>query len=197
MEKNKLILYFYFGVHFLLCGQTKTSQQILSQISTEGEILGFVEHCQERTIRTQIPIIPPLLGDNKLKTSSKYGYRIHPIYHTLKFHAGIDMTTTTTDTIVVSADGVIEQVGYQSGLGNYIVVRHKFGFMTLYGHLKEVFVKPSQIIGVAQTIGLMGNTGMVTGKHLHYTIIKNGYYLNPFLMMYLFLRVPIDNRNSF
>ena len=49
-----------------------------------------------------------LLGDNKIKTSSKYGYRIHSIYHTLKFHAGIDMTATTTDTIVVSADGIVE-----------------------------------------------------------------------------------------
>ena len=176
-------------------GQAKTSQQILSQISTEGEILGFVEHCQDRAILTQIPIIPPLLGDNKLKTSSKYGYRIHPIYHTLKFHAGIDMATTTTDTIVVSAEGVVEQMGYQSGLVNYIVVRHQFGFVTLYGHLKTVFVRPNQIIGVAQTIGLVGNTGIVTGKHLHYTIIKNGYYLNPYLMMYLFLKVPIGNIN--
>ena len=193
MGKNKLLFCFYFGVHFLLCGQTKTSKQILSQISTEGEILGFVEHCQDRAILTQIPIIPPLLGDNKLKTSSKYGYRIHPIYHTLKFHAGIDMTATTTDTIVVSANGVVEQVGYQSGLGNYIVVRHQVGFMTLYGHLKGIFVKPNQIIEVAQAIGLMGSTGMVTGKHLHYAIIKNGYYLNPYLMMYLFLKVPIGN----
>ena len=176
MGKNKLIFYFYFGVHFLLCGQTKTSQQILTQISTEGEILGFLENCQEKAILTQIPIIPPVLGDKKLKTSSKFGYRIHPIYHQLKFHAGIDMTTTTTDTIVVSADGVVEQVGYQSGLGNYIVVRHQFGFMTLYGHLKAIFVKPKQVIVVTQSIGLMGNTGMVTGKHLHYAIIKNGYY---------------------
>ena len=193
MGKNKLLFCFYFGIHFLLSGQTKMPQQILTQISTDGEILGFVEHCQNRAIWTQIPIIPPLLGDNKLKTSSEYGYRIHPIYHTLKFHAGIDMTATTTDTIVVSADGVVEQVAYQSGLGNYIVVRHQFGFMTLYGHLKMVFVKPNQIIGVAQIIGLMGSTGMVTGKHLHYAIIKNGYYLNPYLMMYLFLKVPIGN----
>ena len=108
MGKNKLLFCFYFGIHFLLLGQTKTSQQILSQISTEGEILGFVENCQEKAIWTQIPIIPPLLGENKLNTSSKYGYRIHPIYHTLKFHAGIDMTATTTDTIVVSADGIVE-----------------------------------------------------------------------------------------
>lgn len=193
MGKNKVLCLIILGIHFLVSGQVKSTVQILSHLSNEGEILGFVENCKERNIWSKIPIIPPILSKKKLKTSSKYGYRIHPIYHALKFHRGIDMVAIETDTIVVSADGIVQQMGYQNGLGLYIVVRHQYGFMTLYGHLNAVFVKPNQVVNMAQEIGLMGNTGLVTGKHLHYSIIKNGFYLNPFLMMYLFLKVPNGN----
>ena len=184
-----MLLYFYFGVHFFAVGQIKSTEQILNQLSNEGEILGFVENCKEKNIWSKIPIIPPILSE-KLKTSSKYGYRIHPINHALKFHSGNDILPIETDTIVVSADGTVEQIGYQSGLGLFVMIRHQYGFMTLYGHLNAVFIRPNQAVKVAQAIGLMGNTGIVTGKHLHYSIIKNGYYLNPLLMMYLFLKVP-------
>ena len=192
MGKNKMLCLIILGIHFSVGGQVKSTELILSQLSKEGEMLGFVENCencQERTIWSKIPIIPPILSERKLKTSSKYGYRTHPVYHALKFHSGIDIVAET-DTIVVSADGIVEQMGYQNGLGLFVVMRHQYGFMTIYGHLNAVFVKPNQVVKVAQAIGLMGNTGMVTGKHLHYSIIKNGFYLNPFLMMNLYLKVP-------
>lgn len=190
MAKNKMLLYFYFGIHFLVFGQAKSNEQVLNDLVSEGEIVGFVEHCYDKNIWSKIPIIPPILSHKNLKTSSKYGYRLHPIYHELKFHGGIDVVAIETDTIVVTADGIVDQVGYQNGLGLFILVRHQYGFMTLYGHLNAIFVKPNQAVKIAQTIGLMGNSGTVTGKHLHYSIIKNGFYLNPFLMMYLFLKVP-------
>lgn len=195
MGKNKILLCFYFGIQFLIVGQRKSTEMILDQLSNEGEILGFVENCKEKNILFKIPMIPPILS-KKLRTSSKYGYRIHPIYQALKFHSGIDILPIETDTIVVSAEGVVEQIGYQNGLGLFVLIRHEYGFMTLYGHLNTIFVKPNQAVKVAQAIGLMGNTGTVTGKHLHYSIIKNGYYLNPFLMIYLFLKVPNRNISS-
>lgn len=196
MGKNKMLCLIIFGITFSVSGQVKSTEQILNKLSNEGEILGFVENYKEGNIWAKIPIIPPMLCDKKLKTSSKYGYRLHPIYHELKFHSGIDIVATGTDTIVVTADGIVKQIGYQNGLGLFVVIRHQYGFITLYGHLNAVFVKPNQVVKVAQTIGLMGNTGMVTGKHLHYSIIKNGFYLNPFLMMYLYLKVLDENINS-
>jgi murein DD-endopeptidase MepM/ murein hydrolase activator NlpD len=190
MEKIKKILLIYFLIPYAGFGQDIRLENMLSQISTNGEIAGFVENCFEPKIFNKIPIIPPILSKNKLNTSSKYGYRIHPIYHTLKFHAGIDITSYENDTVIAPAEGVIYRIGYQSELGNFIVIQHQYGFMTLYGHLADFFVKPKQKVSVGQTIGLMGQSGMVTGKHLHYGIIKNGFYVNPFLMMYLFLKAP-------
>jgi murein DD-endopeptidase MepM/ murein hydrolase activator NlpD len=196
MEKIKKIILIYLVIPYFGFGQDNKLENLLSQISTNGEITGFVENCYEPKIFHKIPIIPPILSRNKLNTSSKYGYRIHPIYHTLKFHAGIDIAITETDTIVATADGVIHQMGYQSELGNFIVIQHSYGFMTLYGHLAETFVKPKQQVSVGQAIGLMGQSGMVTGKHLHYCIIKNEFYVNPFLMLYLFLKAPPHKINS-
>jgi murein DD-endopeptidase MepM/ murein hydrolase activator NlpD len=195
MEKVKYQIIIYLIAPFFIFGQDKQLENLLSQISTNGEITGFVENCSESKLFHKIPIIPPILSNKTLHTSSKYGYRIHPIYHTLKFHSGIDIAATENDTLIATADGKVSQIGYQSDLGNFIVIQHQYGFMTLYGHLSEIFVKTKQKVGMGQTIGLMGKTGKVTGKHLHYCIIKNGFYLNPFLMMYLFLRVPNQKIN--
>lgn len=196
MEKIKYLLIIYFMIPFLVWGQDHKLENLLSQITTNGEIAGFVENCYEPKIFPKIPIIPPILSGKKLNTSSNYGYRIHPILRTRKFHAGIDLVTSETDTLIATADGVIYQIGYQSDLGNFICIRHEYGFMTLYGHLSVIFVKPHQKVSVGQTIGLMGNSGRVTGKHLHYCLIKNGFYLNPFLVMYLYLKVPIPQINT-
>jgi murein DD-endopeptidase MepM/ murein hydrolase activator NlpD len=191
MGKNKLILWIYLMVIFGANGQIKSPETILNHLSREGEIVGFVEHCVDcidKNTWVKIPIIPPLLSQTKLRTSSKFGYRIHPIKHELKFHSGIDMIALETDTVVATACGVVQQTGYKNGLGLFVLIRHSYGFMTLYGHLNTIFIKPNQVINVTQPIGLVGNTGLVTGKHLHYSIIKNGFYLNPNLMMYLFLK---------
>ena len=190
MEKIKKILLIYFMMPYSGFGQDIRLENMLSQISTNGEIAGFVENCHKPKFFNKIPIIPPILSSKRLNTSSKYGHRIHPIYHSPKYHAGIDITAIETDTIISTADGVIYQLGYQSELGNFIIIQHQYGFMTLYGHLSEILVVSKQSIRLGQIIGLMGNSGTVTGKHLHYGIIKNGFYLNPFLMMYLFLKVP-------
>ncbi|MCU0469650.1 MAG: M23 family metallopeptidase [Arcicella sp.] len=190
MGKNKLIIWIYLSISFNMNGQNKSSETILNQLSREGEIIGFVENYHEKNIWVNFPIIPPLLSETKLKKSSKYGYRTHPIHHALKFHSGLDLITLETDTVVATANGIVQQVGYQNGLGLFIVIRHEYGFMTLYGHLNAVFVQVNQVVDMAQSIGLMGNTGIVTGKHLHYSIIKNGFYLNPLLIMYLFQKVP-------
>jgi murein DD-endopeptidase MepM/ murein hydrolase activator NlpD len=196
MEKIKKIILIYLMIPYFGFGQDNQLENLLSKISTNGEIAGFVENCYEPKIFNKIPIIPPILSNNKLKTSSKYGYRIHPIYHTLKFHAGIDITSYESDTVIAPADGVICQIGYQSSLGNFIIIQHEYGFMTLYGHLSEICVKPKQQVSVGKNIGLMGQSGIVTGKHLHYCIIKNGFYLDPFLMIYLFLEVPNQKNSS-
>lgn len=103
--------------------------------------------------------------------SSKYGQRWG------RTHKGIDITGNST--IMAADDGVIEFVGTKSGYGNTIIINHKNGYKTLYGHLKSITIKKGAIVEKGDAIGIMGSTGRSTGVHLHFEIHKNGTIENP------------------
>lgn len=103
--------------------------------------------------------------------SSKFGMRWG------RMHKGIDMTGGKT--IMAADNGVIEFVGQKTGYGNCIIVNHKNGYKTLYGHLKSIGVKKGQIVEKGDSLGIMGSTGESTGVHLHFEITKNGVLQNP------------------
>lgn len=75
---------------------------------------------------------------------------------------------------VVTAGG-----GWNSGYGNFVIVDHGNGFITLYAHLNSIFVKPGETVSRGQQIGTMGSTGNSTGPHLHFEIRYNGAPYNP------------------
>lgn len=103
--------------------------------------------------------------------TSKYGSRWG------RSHEGIDMTGNKT---IMAADaGVVEFAGTKNGYGNAIIINHKNGFKTLYGHLKSYSVSKGDKVAKGDSIGIMGNTGRSTGVHLHFEIIKNGSQVNP------------------
>jgi murein DD-endopeptidase MepM/ murein hydrolase activator NlpD len=95
-----------------------------------------------------------------------------------KAHKGIDMVSSNRS-IKAADDGVITFVGQKSGYGNCIIINHKNGYETLYGHLSKINVKKGQVVGKGNSIGVMGNTGRSTGTHLHFEIHKNGSVQNP------------------
>ncbi|MUT67472.1 M23 family metallopeptidase [Paenibacillus sp. NEAU-GSW1] len=103
--------------------------------------------------------------------SSKYGQRWG------RSHKGIDITGNKT--IMAADNGVIEFVGTKSGYGNVVIIDHKNGYKTLYGHLSSYSVKKGQIVEKGDKIGIMGSTGRSTGVHLHFEIHKNGVIQNP------------------
>lgn len=78
-----------------------------------------------------------------------------------------------------SDEGVITFAGQKSGYGNVIIINHRNGYETLYGHLNSIGVKVGQVVEKGESIGVMGNTGRSTGTHLHFEIIKNGTVENP------------------
>lgn len=92
-------------------------------------------------------------------------------------HKGIDMTGNRN--IKASDDGVVSFAGTKSGYGNVIIINHKNGYETLYGHLDSFKVKKGDVVEQGQEIAIMGNTGRSTGTHLHFEIHKNGSVKNP------------------
>ncbi|MMZ59040.1 Murein hydrolase activator NlpD precursor [compost metagenome] len=108
--------------------------------------------------------------------SSSYGERWG------RTHKGIDLVSS--DRSILAADeGVVVFTGTKSGYGNCIIIDHKNGYETLYGHLSKISVKEGQVVEKGTEIGVMGNTGRSTGTHLHFEIHKDGSVQNP--MKYL------------
>ncbi len=113
--------------------------------------------------------------------SSPYGYRIHPIYKTKKFHSGIDIAAASGTNIVAADSGtvILASYGYNGGYGNYIIINHSNGMTTRYAHCSALNVSVGQSVSRGQVIGKVGSTGASTGPHCHFEVRINGETQNP------------------
>ena len=118
---------------------------------------------------------------NGARISSKYGNRKHPVLGYSKAHKGVDFAAPTGTPIPVAGSGKVVFRGWINGYGNYIKVRHNGTYSTAYAHLSRF--RPEIRVGTqvkqGQIIGYVGSTGLSTGPHLHYEIIKDGVQVNP------------------
>lgn len=115
--------------------------------------------------------------------SSPYGYRTHPVLGTRKYHSGLDLAAPGGSNILAAADGTVRSAGWNGGYGYCVVVDHGGGVATLYGHASKLLVSSGQKVSKGQVIALVGTTGMSTGNHLHFEVLKNGATTDP--MAYL------------
>ncbi|MDD5686962.1 MAG: M23 family metallopeptidase [Elusimicrobia bacterium] len=118
----------------------------------------------------------PLTG---CRITSRFGLRRHPIFKDRRFHEGLDLANYFRAPIRASNDGKIIFVGYKSGYGKTIIISHRDGFSTKYGHLNSFLVKKGQYVKMGQIIGKVGSTGNSTGPHLHFEVRKYGRSMNP------------------
>ena len=112
--------------------------------------------------------------------TSPFGYRIHPISGTKKFHYGVDLAAPTGRPIYATRAGTVSTAAYQAGgAGNYVQINHGDGYRSIYMHMTHYIVKVGQHVSQGQVIGYCGSTGGSTGPHLHFGISYNGTYVNP------------------
>ncbi|MEK8127342.1 M23 family metallopeptidase [Paenibacillus filicis] len=95
-----------------------------------------------------------------------------------KTHNGTDFVSEQRS-IMASDGGSVSFAGWKSGYGNCIIIDHKNGYETLYGHLSKLHVKEGDAVSKGEKIGIMGSTGNSTGVHLHFEIIRDGAQQNP------------------
>jgi murein DD-endopeptidase MepM/ murein hydrolase activator NlpD len=137
------------------------------------ELSQAIEHRRNRWAST--PSIWPVKG----WMTSGFGRRMSPFTGEPAMHRGIDIAVPENTPMVASANGVIIRAGWDGGLGNAIKIDHGFGYATTYGHLAKVHVRVGQRVRRGQVIGLVGNTGLSTGPHLHYGVFVNLTPTNP------------------
>jgi murein DD-endopeptidase MepM/ murein hydrolase activator NlpD len=147
------------------------------------EIGGFIKNKEKLLAST--PAIQPISNKNLNRLASGFGYRVDPVYKTVKFHAGLDFAAPLGTPIYATADGVVRIAGnLGNGYGNHVVVNHGYGYETLYGHMYRIGVKNGHRVKRGEVIGYVGSTGKSTGPHCHYEVHKNGRPLDPVYFFY-------------
>ncbi|MCE5331281.1 MAG: M23 family metallopeptidase [Bacteroidales bacterium] len=126
-----------------------------------------------------LPAIQPVLNKDLTRMASGYGWRIDPVYHSRRFHAGMDFTAPVGTDIYATGNGTVISSGWQQGYGNCVEINHGFGYVTLYGHMSSIKARVGQKVKRGDVIGLVGSTGKSTGPHLHYEVHLRGEIMNP------------------
>lgn len=125
------------------------------------------------------PSIFPVTG----RITDDFGYRIDPFTKSKKHHKGLDIAQKRGTPVKATAAGTVvyakSKYKQNSGFGRVVKIDHGNGFITIFGHLDEIYVKKGQKVERHQAIGTVGSTGRSTGPHLHYEVKKRGVNLNP------------------
>jgi murein DD-endopeptidase MepM/ murein hydrolase activator NlpD len=117
----------------------------------------------------------------RVRISSRFGLRVHPIRGYTLQHKGIDFAAPRGTAVMAAGDGVVVQAGYYGNYGNYIKIRHNGGYETVYAHLHKMNtgVHAGAQVKQRQVIGFVGSTGSSTGNHLHHEVLLKGKHINP------------------
>ncbi len=137
---------------------------------TQSKVLGWAT----------TPSIMPTAG----WVSSPFAVRVDPFTGKEQMHWGIDISTNEGNPIVATADGIVIRVQKDKYLGNSVAISHGNGFVTVYGHMKDMprpVVHEGQQVKRWEVIGYVGQTGRAVGPHVHYEVHVDGKPVNPYL----------------
>lgn len=113
------------------------------------------------------------------RLTSSFGERFHPILGYERFHAGVDLGAAAGTPIVAAADGKVVSAGWAGGYGQAVAIAHAGGIETKYGHMSRIAAYAGETVRRGDVIGYVGSTGLSTGPHLHFEVMKNGRPVNP------------------
>lgn len=172
------LLFFFFTLPCFGQSKKELCRQVLASAKTFKDIAPVYNIiAREKDIFKYVPTAKPIKG--KYRLSSNFGNRFHPIRRKNIFHSGLDMAAQYATTVHSTASGTVIFAGIIKGYGKKVVVAHQYGFVTCYAHLTYIYAKVGKRVKKGECIGFVGSTGMSTGNHLHYEIIKNKRFINP------------------
>ena len=157
-----------------IIGIDKDENTSLIQRATLAKLTSAQRIYMLNTIPSQCPL-------KECITTSKFGYRIHPVTKEKKYHKGIDLRAKRRTEVFTTADGVVKYINDKDtgAFGRTVIVAHNFGFETVYAHLRFVNVKIGDVVKKGQLIAKSGNSGRSNGPHLHYEVRYATRVLNP------------------
>lgn len=111
--------------------------------------------------------------------TSYFGWRIHPIFGTSRYHSGMDIGVDYGTPILAADSGTVVAAGWLGGYGNAVMIDHGGGLVSLYGHNTSVNVSVGQAVAQGQVIASAGSTGYSTGPHCHFEVRLHGEVTDP------------------
>ncbi len=157
---------------FELGGETLTAYRF-----TRGDgTVGYYDR-SGRSVRKSLMRTPV----DGARLSSRFGKRRHPVLGYTRMHKGVDFAAPRGTPIYAAGDGTVVFAGRNKGYGNYVRIRHNGTYTTAYAHMSRIAkgVRKGVRVRQGQVIGYVGSTGLVTGPHLHYEVLRDGRQVNP------------------
>jgi len=166
----------------------------------EGQLLTDIKQLEELiSVRQQQLEMLDIFSSNKIlsKTirpaglpvqkgwlSSHFGYRADPFSGKRTFHHGVDIAGKNGSNLGAVTSGIVTIADNKNGYGYLIEIEHGEGYVTRYGHNKEILIKTGDLVKQSDVIAKMGSTGRSTGPHVHFEVLKNGKKINPRKFLY-------------
>ncbi len=155
------------------------ANEMMTNIIHPGNILflpGARLSARERAKALGYVFMKPLHG----RFTSPFGIRTDPFTGRKRFHSGVDIAAPRGTRVHAAKEGKVIYAAWRGGYGNCIIIKHQFGYETVYGHLSRIYVSKGSYVRGGQVIGAVGSTGRSTGPHLHLEVRKFGRPINPF-----------------
>jgi murein DD-endopeptidase MepM/ murein hydrolase activator NlpD len=155
------------------------TQSIIDSLHSQIDSL----HYNINTINKYLDSLPLGSPLDTLIVSSHYGWRKLPLYGGWRMHSGTDFYAAWSDTVYSTGHGKIVGSGWNFGYGRQIKISHCSGYESSYAHLYKLFVKVGDSVRLGDPIARAGNSGAVTGAHLHYEISRWGEKTDPMVLL--------------
>lgn len=171
----------------LVLNTTKRVDVLTKELAIQSKSLDYILKLakEKNKLLAAIPAIQPVRNENLKRMASGFGYRTDPFTKARKMHEGMDFTAKIGTPIFATGDGtVVEANSNASGFGNHVVIRHGYGYETLYAHLSKYNSRAGQRVKRGDIIGYVGSTGRSEGPHLHYEVHKDNKVVNPLNFYY-------------
>ena len=186
-DTNRYQLLAGFDNSELVKSTTKKVDVLSKQLAIQSKSLDVILKLADAKsdFLSAIPAIQPVRNENLKHMASGFGYRTDPFTKARKMHEGMDFTAKSGTPIYATGDGVVAKAdNTASGYGNHIVIRHGFGYETLYAHLSKYNTRAGQRVKRGDIIGYVGSTGRSEAPHLHYEVHKDNKVVNPLNFYY-------------
>ncbi|MGE5554097.1 MAG: murein hydrolase activator EnvC family protein [Betaproteobacteria bacterium] len=160
--------------------ERKAYEAALDEWEAEARrIESFIRGQQKRSPSTSQVAPKGMYWPVRGQITSDFGWRVHPIFRSRRFHSGLDIAAAYGVPVTAAAGGTVILSGWVGGYGKTVIIDHGGGISTLYGHNSSLLVKVGETVRAGQTIAKVGSTGYSTGPHVHFEVRKDGETVDP------------------